>query len=151
MLLRPRGSSFHLFPASSAGLRPNPHRVRGFRQKAPTLAQGRGRLTKHPSRRTYARTPARGGRLPRGSWTPTAHILPIRLDEGVRYCAKSAFSLPRASILGHAGKRVLREQCLSRLSGISPMIHVDRKAHSRDSAKAFAGMTLLFLRFWNNR
>ena len=45
---------------------------------------------------------------PRGSWTPTAHILPIRLDECVRYCAKSAFSLPRASILGHAGKRVLR-------------------------------------------
>ncbi len=74
-------------------------------------------------------------------------------DTSGRVCAvlrEKRLQLARASILGHAGKRVLREQRLSRLSGISPMIHVDRKAHSRDSAKAFAGMTFLFLRFWND-
>jgi len=108
VLLRPGGSSFHLFPASNAGLRPNPHRVRGFRQKAPSPAQGRGRLTKQPSRRAQARTLDRGGRLPRGSWTPTARILPIRLGGYARLYALSALGLSLAATHGPVGKRALR-------------------------------------------
>ena len=62
VLLRPRSSSFHLFPASNAGLRPNPHRVRASaKRRPPRLKAGAGLPSNRPAARRPAHLPAAGG------------------------------------------------------------------------------------------